>query len=174
MKKTMLALAILSVGTLAMANPGVTREVSFVQSARSAVLMPVAGKQGEYIVKLKTAEPYVSFFAERPSHVTGLISLKDYLSKWEISGDKGFKGKPPNIALESMMFDKNNQLIPVHFIGTLSDPQYNSKHAIMSYRLQVMGADNSKFTKQQRLGYTVLFIDGADVHWNPGGYGQGS
>lgn len=174
MKKTMLAIALLSLGTIAMANPGVTREVSFVQSARSAVLIPMAGKQGEYIVKLKTAEPYISFFADRPSHVTGLISLKEYLTKWEISGDKGFKGKPPNIALESMMFDKNNQLIPVHFIGTLSEPQYNSKHSTMSYRLQVLGTDNSKFSKQQQLGYTVLFIDGADVHWNPGGYGQGS
>lgn len=174
MKKTMLTLALLSLGTLAMANPGVTREVSFVQSARSAVLTPVAGKQGEYVVKLKTAEPYISFFADRPSHVTGLISLKDYLSKWEISGDKGFKGKPPNIALESMMFDKTKQLVPVHFIGTLSEPQYNSKNATMTYRLQVLGSDNSKFTKPQVLGYTVLFIDGADVHWNPGGYGQGS
>ena len=174
MKKTVRAIALLSLSSLAMANPGVTREVSFVQSARSAILIPVAGKPGEYIVKLKTAEPYISFFADRPSHVTGLISVKDYLSKWEISGDKGFKGKPPNIALESMMFDKNKQLIPVHFIGALSQPQYNSKNAIMTYRLQVLGSDNSKFTKQQRLGYTVLFIDGADVHWNPGGYGQGS
>lgn len=171
MKKTILMLALLSIGSMAAANTS-TKSVSFLQASKSAVITPVAGKPGKYTLTLEHPAPYVSFFADRPSHVTGIVTLHDYLAKWNVAGKAGFKGNPPNIALECMTPGKNK--VPTHLIGTLSQPKYDVKSATISYTLQLHGKVESTIATSQKLGYTVLFIDGADVHWNPGGYGPGS
>jgi hypothetical protein len=147
--------------------------VLFVQSSQTAMITPIKGKTGEYTLTLKKTDPFVSFFADRPNRVTGLIPMNQYLSEWKVAGQKGFKTNPPNVALESMTQGDLHQA-PTHLIGTLTLPKYDANTGDISYTFQLIGKDGTKITDTMQLGYTVLFIDGAEVHWNPGGYGPGS
>lgn len=154
MKKILTAL-ILSLTMTAHAAP---TTIVFIQHAKSAELTQQADQS--YILTLHQPSNFVSYFSDRPERLTGIIPQSKFVQLWSKQNKAKFAEVPPNIALESEK---------INVVGTLQNPQI-SKNGDLSYKFKPLKAD-IKMQAKQNLGYTVLFID--DVHWDPGGFGDG-
>lgn len=152
-------------------QPGTKLRVFFIQTAKAAKLTTVQGKSNTYTLKMRHVDPYLSFLADRPKRISGLITINDLLKIWNY-GPNNFSNTHPNVAIESTLPSKmpKGQMKKISILGTLSYPKYNSKNDSMTYTLTTF---NTKLpqTTTIKLGYTVIFIDSALIHWNPGGFG---
>jgi len=154
-------------------KPGSKLRVFFIQTARAAKIMPIPNKPNQYKLTLKRVDPYLSFIADRPKRVSGLITIKDLFNIWNY-GPNNFNNTHPNVAVETTLKKIAGHHVAkvkkMSIMGTLSNPQYNHKKDSMTYTFTLLNK-NQMFTNKVKLGYTVIFIDSAMIHWNPGGFG---
>ena len=152
------------------AGTNTSTNLEFIQTAPKAKLEMIPGKKGEYKITLYNPNPYVSFFSDRPKRMTGMMPIPGFLALWNNKNlANNFATIPPNGALESqskIMIFKRHRL---SLLASLSNPQYDAKNKTMTYTLSSLNSKDPG-VKQLDLGFTVLFIDGLDIHWNPGGF----
>lgn len=170
MKKftTLLMVSVISLGVSLTSLASTEMPLMFVQSAKSATIVPIKNQTNQYQLVLQNPDQYVSYFSDRPARVTGLVPTKTFLKNWN-TGANSFKQNPPNAALETsrkriLLKNKN-----VTVTGELSNPHYINKSGDIAYDFKLLQPQQIQFQKA-KLGYTTLFIDDEMVHWRPGGY----
>jgi len=144
-------------------------DVLFVQTASNAQLQPLNVQKRTFKLTMKSPNPYVSFFSERPERVTGIMPIQNYLNNWTDNGSNSFKKSPPNVALEALSNTTQSGDKHLHLMGTISNPQYDSQNKTLTYQFKLLSPIKPAL-KNQELAYTVLFIDSGLVHWGDGGY----
>lgn len=146
-----------------------TMLLEFVQTAQKGNLEALEGKSGQYKLTLYKVDPYVGYFSDRPKRVTGIMPIKKFVRLWnEKSIDNNFTINPPNAAIETMIIQMifNNHRISL--VASLSNPEYHGHDHSISYTINLL--TKAPPIKSAKLGFTVLFIDGLGIHWNPGGF----
>lgn len=138
-------------------------DVLFIQVANSGQLIPQQNQPNTYTLILKEVDRFTSYFADRPSRVTGLIPTQDFITCWQQQRD--IQQTPPNVAIETTDKDGNR----INRVFVLSHPIYDKKHRQMTYTAKLTDNHGVAIEKTS-LGYTVLFID--DFNWNGNKFGN--
>ena len=160
MKKIAIAAALLMTTSALFAATKSNSDTSylFVQNAKHATLSAVKGQANTYTLTLLDANPFVSYFSDRPNRVTGLMSVTDYIQKYWQTGSNSFAKDQPNASLEG---------VNVHLLGKdnvsdytveLSNPVYNAKADSMTYTIHALNGSNA-LPNNASFDYSAVFID---------------
>lgn len=134
----------------------------FIQTAKSGTIEPVVGQANHYTLTLKGVNAYLIYFSDRPKHITGMISPKDYYHIWS-NGSTGYSKNPPNAVLESELLQSNDHVL---YVFELSNPQYNAGKNTVTYAARLISKKMSTIQSKQDVGFTTLFIDDYAIHWH--------
>jgi len=110
------------------ANWGGEEEVLFVQTSKSGSLTIINSADNSYKLDLKSFNPSVSYFSDRPYRDTGSMDVKDFITLWNQDRTGSFKNDPPNT-----VFIYNNDLGQHIAVIEISNPVYNSITKVMTY-----------------------------------------
>ena len=169
MKQALMILCTLFLLTNALASeaaPKDSAELFLIQSTKSATIKPIQGKSNQYLITLQNVEPYVGYLSDRPTRVFGYMTMQNYLNLWT-NGVDNFQQSPPNVSIESALKSNLNEKLSI--MGEITTPKYDAKKDTISYVLTT--PKNNGKIQATELGYTIMLIDSALVHWNPGGFG---
>ncbi len=128
----------------------------FVESAHSAEIIKDKDKPvGNYIIILKSVDPWVIYFSDRPKRDMGFMPVEDFLTKMTTEGEK-FEPKGLNAAVVSL--DDKHKV--VSYVFTLHHPQYDGKNASISFTAQtVPGKTLTIIPSEVELSHVAVFID---------------
>ena len=131
----------------------------FVQTAESGELVPVKGKENEYVLTLHNVPPSTIYFSDRPERIVGQTEMGKFLKAL------GFSEKnPPNAALELRDGEDHSDVVVVE----LTKPVYDAKSKTLQYHVQILKTAErglAFFAKRvdeklpQKFGAASLFID---------------
>ncbi len=134
-----------------------TQDFLFVQSAQKAIIKRNEDKT--YTLTLKQVAPYITYFSNRPERIVKSMPLTDFLELWQARGEQGFKGNPPNVAVNGVqikVFSPNEQL---SFVVELSDPHYNQRTKTLTYTAKLLPHSPNPLPTDELLHDITLFID---------------
>jgi len=92
--------------------------------------------------------PLVVYFADRPSRLSGMLSLQVFAQGWD-KGSDSFRADPPNATLSILGKDGDKNIVV-----ELSDPEVKVKEGTISFKVWVIDGDVPK-----SFGTASLFID---------------
>ncbi len=125
-----------SVGT---AGPAAARgrdrvSMLFSLSATGATMVPVAGAPGRYDLGLTGVDPWVVWFADRPTRRSGVVSLARLAAQWDAGAP--FATDPPNAAVVLHAPTAGTDTVVVTIQSLRSDPAARA----VSARVRVLEA----------------------------------
>lgn len=120
----------------------------FVQMANEGVLQSQEGQEGTYQLKLTNVSPYVKYFTNRPSRITGMVPIAKYLEAWDAS----FKQNPPNVGIYGLDGTK-----PVNTIMELTHPIYDQHNKTITYTARTLGGE--LLPNKVHLNDIAIFVD---------------
>ncbi|MGE3920714.1 MAG: hypothetical protein AB7F64_07225 [Gammaproteobacteria bacterium] len=130
----------------------------FVQTAGKVSIQPLAGHKNTYTITLRQMNPYVTYFSNRPYRVAGMLTVQNFINRWnQGKGPANFNQNPPNaslVALKSKFLEKSQS---INFALEVSHPQYNRAQQSLTYTIHAL-----KGGKQIPVGnfnHVGLFID---------------
>jgi hypothetical protein len=137
------------------------RELLFAHDAKDGSLVRVAGRQGEYDLRLTGVEPSALYFADRPYRLVGATPLARMLDGFFA---KPGKSVPPNAAINAIDPRSGEQSL---MGAELLSAQYSPKAATLTYRIRTLPQGPPDQQEHGRtdvvlpstLGATTLFID---------------
>lgn len=126
----------------------------FVLSANKAILSPNKHKPNTYTLTLINPDKQVSFFADRPSRVDGMLPIQQFAKDW-VKGKNSFAKDAPNAALRGGLHDKTRG---VAYNFELEYPKYNAEQNTLTYTLIPL-AGQKKITSTIYMNKVSLFVD---------------
>ena len=130
----------------------------FFQTASKAKIVKV--KDEQYVLTIKNADDYVSYFSDRPKRQAGSISLKEFINMWSNKTIKNnFAVSPPNAAIIVVTKAGERKKVVVE----VTNPILQKNR--LSYDLKAIEAHP---LPTGELKHVTLFFD--DISWNPGGF----
>ena len=130
----------------------------FIQTARSGKLI-ATGSRKKYTLVLSQLNPYVTYFADRPKRITGVMPLSTFIQHWS-QGTNSFAFDKPNVGLEGVLSDSTHS---AQYLFKMSDPRYNIKTKTMHYTMVALPNQRPINKNQMDFSHVALFIDS----WNP-------
>lgn len=158
MKKLLIALLLffpLTFTAVAKPTQSQTNDL-LIQTAPQAQLQ-LTNAANTYLLKLSHVSHFVIYFTDRPARSTGVISLSEYLKKWNDSANKEatFQKNPPNAAISGIKGFFTDK--PLHFVLTLSNPVYNTKDNSLTYVAHSLQGEKAPAAMKFR--DAVIFVD---------------
>ncbi len=108
-----------------------------------------------YLLTLHNVKPMVIWFASKPKHDAGIISLKEFLNLWQSPQlQESFKKRLPTATLLSQSTKK---ILPIF---ALSDPHYYAKSQTLTYiAIPFKSKELSPLKSNYTLKDSILLID---------------
>lgn len=154
MKKHIVALSFLCLSLFSLsaiaANP--TRDV-FVQTAPHASITKSA-EPHTYELALNNIQDYATYFSDRPSRTSNIMSLDSFLNLWS-NENKGFGKDAPNASISGVT--SNHKM--VNFPAELTKPSYNTASKTLTYIIHPLEGKESTIPSDLSLNHVSLFID---------------
>ena len=138
-----------------------TLSLLFVQSAESAILKALPKKPGYYTLTLYNVPPYITYFSERPTRVTNVASVQNFIKAWDV-GKNNFKTNNPNAVLCAAEINAMPNQNQKFYLMTLSSPIYSQNRSILRYVVTPLSKDGFLF-KQINFKYVNLIIDNGRI-----------
>lgn len=140
-----LFLSVFSLNTFAVSQ---TRDV-FVQTAPEATITKSTAPH-TYELSLKNIQNYTTYFSDRPSRTSSIMTLESFLNLWT----KGFAKDAPNASISGV---SNNKM--VNFPAELTKPRYDSASKTLTYVIHPLEGKESNIPSGLHLSDVSLFID---------------
>ena len=106
--------------------------LTFIQSADSAVLKALPKKPGYYTLTLYKTSPYITYLSPRPKKITGLAPFENFVKAWGV-GNNNFETSNPNAVLCSAEIDGLINQNQKTYLMSLSSPAYSKTRSIARY-----------------------------------------
>lgn len=129
---------------------------TFTQTAKGAILKKL-GTRGYYTLTLYNANPYLTYYAERPKRISGLASVDNFIKNWKV-GENNFHMNNPNLLLTAATIDGVTNNGSTFYLMTCSTPEYNMQKGILSYVVKPLPAHPFTFEHIQ-FNYVTVIID---------------
>lgn len=134
----------------------------FVQTAKTAQLRAVPNQPGVYVLTLTKANPYITYFTDRPNRDSGLMTAAKFAQQWQM-GNNSFSKNAPNADISAIQHKVNGlHVTPLNFPVELLKLSYNSNTGDFTYVIHAL-PQNAKtaatIPQTADLRYTALFID---------------
>lgn len=126
----------------------------FIQSAKSGTLQPT-NQTGVYKLTLYKVTPYVTYFSDRPSRITGLMPTDMFLKEWK----KGFAKDAPNVGVEGVKIHSIFEKKDISSVLVLSNPNYDAKKSELTYTAKFLPGNTDNSKNMIKLKNVALFID---------------
>lgn len=138
--------------------------LEFIQAAANGSIEPISNKPGYYKITLQGLNNYVIYFSERPKHITGIASLKNFYETWN-AGKNNFNKVNPNAVLESELLQSDDHIF---YTFELSNPAYDAANNTVTYNAKLLNKQQTNISRKTNIGYTTLFIDDYSTPWHGG------
>lgn len=157
MKKLVAGILMLGLtnSTFVFANTFLGQTFLFVQTASDAEIKAVSNQTNTYELTLKKISPYVTYFSNRPTRVSGAMSSYKFSQNWQ----KAFKNDVPNADLVGV----ENSFVHRKYLNysiELSNMQYDAAKQTFHYTVHVLPGNNKSLPTKLKLHNAALFIDG--------------
>lgn len=169
MKKLILFMMLL-VATLSLVNytvyadttviAGKPLSVSFVQMGHTAKFKLIDAKTNTYRLTLTRANPFITYFSDRPARVIGQVSNQEFLAKWS-HGSDSFAKDAPNAVLDGSIRDDQQKKHFMNIAMILSAPTYDSDTQRFTYHVRIIPSSVQGALLPAMLYHPVMFIDNA-------------
>ncbi len=133
--------------------------LSFIQTARAAILRAIPNEPENYILTLYDVNPYTTYFSRRPNRVSGIATSEDFVKAWKV-GENNFEIDNPNGLIIPCEIDGATNKSETFYIVRLASPVYktNKKGLInIQYAVKSIGSRNIIY-KHIRFDYVTLII----------------
>ncbi|MDX2165018.1 MAG: hypothetical protein SFW07_06355 [Gammaproteobacteria bacterium] len=121
----------------------------FVQTAPEATITKSA-EPHTYQLTLKNIANYATYFSDRPSRTSNVMTLQSFLESW----NKGFLKDAPNASISGVVNDKL-----VNFPAELTQPSYDAAKKTLTYIVHPLEGKESTIPHNLRMSDVSLFID---------------
>lgn len=169
MKKILLSLGclfLLTFSTLTLANTNKTtsmlnkQQVLFVLLAKQGTIHEEMNKPGQYQLTLKTVNPEIIYFADRPARFANHINIAEFIKRWQTGT---FKMDPPNAVVEAMHLngDKTKDKHAVSYAIVLQNPLYDKTTDQLRFDIKRLSGDTTPLPIIASSNYLALFVDSA-------------
>jgi hypothetical protein len=147
--------SLLALSTVHAESNSVT-EYAFIQTGNQGTLKPVPHQQGMYTLTLNKANPYITYFSDRPKRITNVLTLTQFLKLWN-KGIDSFAKDAPNAEV-SLIENSHGKMIPHNFTVELTSKYYDKKTQALTYKVRFLDS-KTPLNKTLKFEYAVLFID---------------
>lgn len=116
----------------------VNNEVSFIQVANTASLVAIPGQSNQYMLTLFNVSPYITYYIKRPSRVSGLATLANFIKAWSV-GNNSFAQDNPNAVIYAGQINGQTNQSETAYVVQLGNPSYNQQKNQISYMVTPLG-----------------------------------
>ncbi len=113
----------------------------FLQTASSATIDPIKGRNGYYYLLLINTGPYITYFTKRPLRANGLASINQFLKAWNL-GSNNLNVNPPNGVIIASTINGQPNTSETPLLVILSNPAYIASRNIMRYVIKPLGSQD--------------------------------
>jgi hypothetical protein len=106
--------------------------LAFVQTAPQATL-EYSNSRNTYKLTLYNINPYITYFAKRPSRFSGVVPVMDFVKAWGV-GTNSFLENPPNAIITAGYIDDVANNNGIFFAMTLQIQSYNTIKGTLEYK----------------------------------------
>ncbi len=150
MKKTIFTLSFLCLSSISLTAFAASQTMDvFVQTAPEATISKSA-QPHTYQLALKNISHYATYFTDRPSRTSNVMTLESFLNFW----NKGFTQDAPNASISGVSEHKL-----INFPAELTQPSYNDSNQTLTYVLHPLEGKESTIPHNLHLKDVSLFID---------------
>lgn len=121
----------------------------FVQTAPEASITKLA-QPHSYQLSLKNIQNYTTYFSDRPSRTTNMVTLQAFLELW----NKGFSKDAPNASISGVVDKKL-----INFPAELTQPSYDAESRTLTYIIHPLEGKESTIPSELHMSDVSLFID---------------
>lgn len=121
----------------------------FVQTASEGTITKSA-QPHTYQLTLKNVAHYTTYFSDRPSRTSNVMTLESFLESW----NKGFLKDAPNASISGVSRDKL-----INFPAELTQPNYNATNKTLTYVVHPLDGKENTIPYNAHLNNVSLFID---------------
>ncbi|HEV2613625.1 MAG TPA: hypothetical protein VGV92_02825 [Gammaproteobacteria bacterium] len=150
MKKLIFALSfvclsLFSLSAFAVSKP---RDV-FVQTSPQATITKLDTPH-TYQLSLQNIQAYTTYFSDRPSRTSNMMTLESFLAVW----NKGFAKDAPNASISGIINEKM-----VNFPAELTQPVYDAATKTLTYIIHPLAGTEDKIPSSLHISNVSVFID---------------
>lgn len=136
-----------------------TKGLMYVQTAAAADITAIPNQSNTYKLTLKTVNPYVTYFADSPSRVTGMLPTEDFVNFWA-PGKHNFSETAPNASLVAYSKTLVNNKHMIQSAIRLTHPEYDAKTQTLTYIFHCLpGKENVRLPDLAKYTQVALFVD---------------